>query len=145
MSTGTPDRRRVHRSCPSRHLGPDARGSFRDERLRAALHEPGWLAHLATTDGHPVGFALVRGAETPVRVMNSFFVVNAVGRRGLGAALAASVLRSSPGRWELRSRRRTVRQPRSGVVSRTGTWTVELRPVPGCPDVPPDAWVTLTT
>lgn len=126
---------------------PDPRGRFRDERLRAALRETGWLALLATAGEHPAGFALVRGTDTPVRVMNSFFVVNAVRRRGVGRALAASVLRSAPGRWEIpfqeANRPAAAFWRRVAAETATGAWTVELRP--GRPGLPPDAWLTLTT
>lgn len=134
---------------------PDPSGQFRRERLDAAFTEPGWrglLAHLEPADGgaaSPVGFALVRGLDGPTRVLSSFFVVRGVRRIGVGRDLAAHVLASFPGRWEIAfqdANPPAVRFWRAVATDAVGQeWTEEHRAVPGRPDVPPDTWISFST
>lgn len=133
---------------------PDPTGQFRRERLDATFTDPGrcgFLAHLES-DGAPpppVGFALVRGLDGPVRVLSSFFVVRGGRRSGVGRELAAHVLASYPGRWEIAfqdANPPAVRFWRAVATDAVGqAWTEEHRAVPGRPDLPPDTWISLTT
>ncbi len=133
---------------------PDPTGQFRRERLDATFTEPGrsgLLAHLEP-DGappSPVGFALVRALDGPTRVLPSFFVVRGARRSGVGRELAAHVLASYPGRWEIAfqdTNPPAVRFWRAVATDAVGqAWTEENRAVPGRPELPPDTWISLTT
>ncbi|MFB7798097.1 GNAT family N-acetyltransferase [Isoptericola sp. NPDC056134] len=149
--------------------GPD--GRFRDDRLRTALDEidrdartdedgtgrraATWRGYLAMapdgargrSDERPVAFALVRGLDAPTRVLSAFFVARAARQRGVGREVAAAVLRDVPGPWEI-----AYQDANAGAASfwpRVATdvagdgWSVTHRPVPGRPEVPPDAWLSL--
>lgn len=132
---------------------PDPSGQFRRERLDAAFTDPGRrgvVAHLEPADGapaSPVGFALVRGLDGPTRVLSSFFVVRGVRRTGVGRDLAAHVLASFPGRWEIAfqdANLPAVQFWRAVATDAVGqAWTEEHRAVPGRPDLPPDTWISL--
>lgn len=133
---------------------PDPSGQFRRERLDAAFTDAGWrgrLAHLEPADGpaSPVGFALVRGLDGPTRVLSSFFVVRGARRTGIGRQLAAQVLASFPGRWEIAfqdANLPAVHFWREVATTAVGqAWTEEHRAVPGRPDLPPDTWISFTT
>ncbi|NGN93864.1 GNAT family N-acetyltransferase [Nocardioides sp. KC13] len=79
---------------------PYADGTFRSEWLDAALRsDPGWRAWILTAGIHPIGFALVRDADQPVRILNSFFVVAGARRAGLGLGFARAVVSGAPGEW----------------------------------------------
>ena len=79
---------------------PFADGTFRSEWLDAALRsDPGWRAWILTADVRPIGFALVRDADQPVRILNSFFVVAGARRGGVGLQFARAVVSGSPGDW----------------------------------------------
>src|SRR5262245_61894231 len=81
---------------------PFADGTFRSEWLDAALRsDPGWHAWILTADVHPIGFALVRDADQPVRVLNSFFLVAGARRGGLGLQFARAVVSDAPGEWKV--------------------------------------------
>jgi predicted acetyltransferase len=143
---------------------PDPAGQFRRERLDATFTEPdrrGFLAHLEP-DGlepdslepggagpSPVGFALVRALDGPARVLTSFFVVRAARRSGVGRELAAHVLASFPGHWEIAfqdANPPAVRFWRAVATDAVGRlWTEEHRPVPGRPDLPQDTWISFKT
>jgi predicted acetyltransferase len=134
---------------------PDPSGQFRRERLDATFTDPGrrgLIAHLEPGDGtppSPVGFALVRGLDGPTRVLGSFFVVRGARRAGIGRQLAAQVLASFPGRWEIAfqdANPPAVRFWREVATAAVGQeWNEEHRAVPGRPDLPPDTWITFTT
>jgi predicted acetyltransferase len=102
-----------------------------------------------TGTASPVGFALVRGVDAPTRVLSSFFVVRGARRSGVGRQLAAQVLAGFPGRWEIAFQ--DANEPaghfwRAVATDAVGTtWAEERRPVPGRPDLPPDAWILFTT
>lgn len=133
---------------------PDAAGQFRRERLDATFTDPdrcGFLAHLEP-DGappSPVGFALVRALDGPARVLTSFFVVRAARRSGVGRELAAHVLATFPGHWEIAfqdANPPAVRFWRAVAADAVGqAWTEEHRAVPGRPELPPDSWISFTT
>ncbi|MFE0516865.1 GNAT family N-acetyltransferase, partial [Streptomyces sp. NPDC058964] len=90
-----------HDLSEARGVLPRPDGSFRNERVGAAFTDPGWAPYLMSCDGHPAGFALVRGLTGPTRVLNSFFVVRGARRRGLGLRAVRDVLLRHPGRWEI--------------------------------------------
>ncbi|MEE1770194.1 GNAT family N-acetyltransferase [Streptomyces sp. JV185] len=126
--------------------GPD--GTFRSDRLHAALTRADWAPYLLTGDGSPVGLALVRGLADPTRVLSSFFVVRGVRRTGIGLRAVQEVVAKHPGPWEV-----AFQQGNPSAVAfwrRVATeavgeaWTEERRPVPGRPDLPPDTWISFT-
>lgn len=81
---------------------PFADGTFRSEWLDAALRaDPGWRAWILTAGIRPIGFALVRDADQPVRILNSFFVVAGARRSGLGLQFARAVFSDAPGEWKV--------------------------------------------
>jgi len=127
--------------------GPD--GAFPTERLVAAFEDADRQPHLVVLDGHPVGFAVVRGLDAPARVVNAFFVVRSVRRRGIGREAARAVLALRPGAWEIPFQDdntpavafwRRVAQDAVGDA-----WTEERRPVPGRPEAVPDVWISFDT
>jgi predicted acetyltransferase len=137
---------------------PDVTGQFRRERLDATFTDPGrcgLIAHLEPDVGPddaapaPVGFALVRGLDGPARVLSSFFVVRGARRTGVGRQLAAHVLASFPGRWEIAfqdTNPPAVRFWRAVATDAVGQrWAEEHRAVPGRPELPPDSWISFTT
>lgn len=125
---------------------PNRDGAFRTERLHRALDDPNWLAYLVARDDQPIGFAFVRNLTGAVRVLNSFFIVRAVRRSGIGLRAAETVLKAHPGPWEIAfqdSNKAAVRFWRRVAAEIAGdNWTEERRPVPGHSDVPPDVWIS---
>jgi predicted acetyltransferase len=133
---------------------PDPTGQFRRERLDATFTDPdrcGFLAHLEADGAQPspVGFALVRALDDPARVLTSFFVVRAARRSGVGRELAAHVLASFPGHWEIAfqdANPPAVRFWRAVATDAVGqAWTEAHRAVPARPDLPPDTWISFQT
>ncbi|MEV4570741.1 GNAT family N-acetyltransferase [Nonomuraea sp. NPDC049419] len=125
---------------------PDA--TFRSDRLESAFGDPGWTAYLLSCGDRPAGFAFVRGLDGPVRVLNSFFVVRAARRSGLGLRAVRDVVARHPGRWEI-----AFQEANAGAVAfwrrvaadlAGDAWTEERRPVPGRPEAPPDTWIAFT-
>ncbi|MFI2102134.1 GNAT family N-acetyltransferase [Isoptericola sp. NPDC019693] len=127
-------------------------GAGRDDR--SGRRGVVWRGYLAAVPGatpgageRPVAFALVRGLDAPTRVLSAFFVVRAARQRGLGREVAAAVLRDVPGPWEVPYQ--DANAPAAAFWPRVATdvagdaWAVDRRPVPGRPDVPPDAWLQL--
>ena len=126
---------------------PNPDGSFRSERLEAALSESGWQAWLLTFGERPGGFAIIRGLDQPVRVLNSFFVVAGARGHGVGFDFARALLGEHPGRWDIAYQDENpaaVRLWPAVAASLDASYTVERRPVPGVPDASPDVWVSLT-
>jgi predicted acetyltransferase len=82
-------------------------------------------------------------------VLTSFFVVRGARRSGVGRELAAHVLASFPGPWEIAfqdANPPAVRFWRAVATDAVGqAWTEEHRAVPGRPELPPDTWISLTT
>ncbi|MDL2079747.1 GNAT family N-acetyltransferase [Streptomyces sp. GXMU-J15] len=125
---------------------PNPDGTYRRERLQAALSQDDWAPYLLTSGRSPVGLACVRGLTGPVRVLSSFFVVRAARRSGLGLRAVREVVAAHPGPWEI-----AFQDSNAGAVAfwrRVATelvgdaWTEEHRPVPGRPDLPPDTWIS---
>ncbi|MFD0889778.1 hypothetical protein ACFQ08_35005, partial [Streptosporangium algeriense] len=46
---------------------PNADGTFRSDRLHTAFTDPGWAPYLVTNGERPLGLAVVRGLDGPVR------------------------------------------------------------------------------
>ncbi|QKV70896.1 GNAT family N-acetyltransferase [Streptomyces harbinensis] len=127
---------------------PAPDGTFRADRLHAAFRDPGRAAYLTLSGDRPAGFVFVRALDTPVRVLNAFFVVRGARRAGVGTAAVREVVARHPGRWEIpfqEANRTGARFWRRVAGELAGPeWTEERRPVPGRPDVPPDHWIGFT-
>lgn len=128
---------------------PNPDGTFRTERLVAAFEDPNWAGYVfAGPEGRPAGFAIVRGLDGPVRVLNSFFVVRSMRRAGVGLQAAGAVVAEHPGRWEVAfqdANAAAVRFWRRVATGLAGSdWTEERRAVPGRADLPPDVWISFT-
>jgi predicted acetyltransferase len=125
---------------------PNRDGTFRTERLQHALTDPDWRPYLITRNDQPIGFAFVRNLTGALRVLNSFFIVRAVRREGIGLRAVQDVLRSHAGPWQIAfqdSNTAAVRFWRRVATEIAGDkWTEERRPVPDRPDVPPDVWIS---
>jgi predicted acetyltransferase len=124
---------------------PSPDGTFRSERLRAAVEGAGWAAYLLACGERPVGFAFVRGLESQTYVLNSFFVVRGARRGGIGLRAVQDVVARHPGHWEVAFQDENtggVRFWRRVATEIAGdAWTEEHRPVPGHPSDPPDTWI----
>lgn len=129
---------------------PNPDGKFRTERLAAAFEDPNWAGYVfAGPEARPVGFAIVRDLNGPVRVLNSFFVVRSMRRAGIGLQAVAAVVAEHPGRWDVAF------QDANGAAVRfwrrvatelaDGNWAEERRAVACRPDLPPDVWISFTT
>ena len=128
---------------------PDPDGTFHSERPRAAVDDPAWAAYLVWTQDRPVGLAMVRALDQPVRVLNAFFITRGVRRTGIGSRAVREVLLQHPGLWEVPFQddnetavhfwRRTAR------ATAGESWTEERRAVPARPDLPPDVWISFAT
>lgn len=123
---------------------PNNDGRFRQERLEAALIEPGWAAYLFWLGSAPVGLAVVRGLDTNERIISSFFIVHGARRSGAGRAAVKHVTGLHPGPWSVAF------QDSNNVASQfwptvaaeaDDHWTLEHRLVPGRPSLPADTWV----
>jgi predicted acetyltransferase len=127
---------------------PAADGAFRGERVAYAFTGPGWAPYLLTCGEHPVGFAFVRGLDGPVRVLNSFFVVRGIRRRGVGLRAVREVLTRHPGPWEIAFQQDNPAAarfwPRVAEDLAGDAWTREPRAVPGRPEQAPDVWLSFT-
>lgn len=128
---------------------PQPDGTFRSERVRASVDDPGWAAYLAWTQDRPVGLALVRALDQPVRVLNAFFVVRGARRSGIGSLVVREVLLRHPGPWEVpfqADNEAAVDFWRRTAQAMAGDrWTEEPRAVPDRPDLPPDVWISFST
>jgi predicted acetyltransferase len=126
---------------------PNPDGTYWRDRLDAALCDPTWQAWLVLAGDHPVGLALLRAIDQPVRVINSFFIVAALRSRGIGAACIRTITNHAPGSWTVAYQEANSQAARFWQRVAAGldpSWTVEHRPVPHRPDLPPDVWVTFT-
>ena len=129
-------------SAYSRAL-PRPDGSYRSEWLELALTTPAWSAWLLTAGEHPIGFALTRAMDEPVRVLNSFFLVAPARRGGLGLAFARTVLAATPGPWAVAYQDANLPAARfwpAVAASFDDGWAER----PPTTDQPRDVWVTFT-
>lgn len=127
---------------------PNPDGTFRSERLLAALADPDWAAYLIWKQDRPVGLALVRAPDEPVRVLNAFFVVRALRRAGVGSRAVRNLLLKHPGRWEVAfqaDNETAVRFWRRVATEMAGQHWAEERAVPAQPNLPPDVWISFST
>ena len=128
---------------------PNPDGTFRSERLHAALVDPAWAAYLLWSRDRPVGLALVRALDQPVRVLNGFFVVRGLRRTGIGLRAVREVLARHPGPWEVAFQADNVAAVhfwrRVARAASGDAWTEEHRAVPDRPDLPPDVWISFST
>jgi predicted acetyltransferase len=135
-----------HDMSEFQHQLPDPDGSFRSERLQAAFNDADWAAYLLTSGSHPVGLALVRGLSSHRRVLNSFFVVRAARRTGLGLRAVHDVVAKHPGPWEVAFQDANAAGAhfwrRVATELAGDEWTEERRLVPGRPNTPPDVWIS---
>ena len=123
---------------------PDSNGRFRQERLDAALAEPGWATYLFWLGSAPIGLAVVRGLDTDERIISSFFIVHGGRRSGVGRAAVKHLTGLQPGPWSVAFQDSNTAATRfwptvAGEID--DGWTLEYREVPGRPDLPADAWV----
>ncbi|WP_392667100.1 GNAT family N-acetyltransferase [Streptomyces sp. LN785] len=125
---------------------PAPDGSFRSDRLQAALTQADWAPYLLTSGASPVGLAFVRSLAAPTRVLNSFFVVRGARRTGIGLRAVQEVVAKHPGPWEVAFQESNVAAVafwrRVATEIAGDAWAEERRPVPGRPDLPPDTWIT---
>lgn len=127
---------------------PAPDGTFRSDRLHRAVDDPDWAAYVLMTDDRPVGLALVRGLTGGLRVLNSFFVVRGLRRKGVGMHAVHDLISRYPGPWEVAfqdDNAAAVRFWRRVATTVSGDgWTEERRPVPGKPELPPDVWISFS-
>lgn len=125
---------------------PHPDGTFRSERLEAALADADWAPYLLSSGQHPVGFAFVRNLGGPIRVLNSFFVVRGARRAGIGRRAAGRLFALHPGAWEVAfqdANAPAVRFWRAVATEIAGqAWAEERRPVPADPAGPADVWIS---
>lgn len=140
----------LYRHDLSEHWGtyPDAAGLFASERLRSFFTDPDRCGYLVQQGDRVVGFVLVRGLLSGLRVMGEFFVLRAARRRQVGWEAALLVLRRHPGDWEI-----AFQESNPGAARfwrRVATelavagYKDEERPVPGKPEIDPDTWLSFT-
>jgi predicted acetyltransferase len=126
---------------------PNPDGTYRSERLLLGMSDPSWRAWMLTADDRPIGFALVRALDQPVHVLTSFFIVAPARRRWLGLQFARATIGAGPGKWTVAYQDANTAAAQFWPKLAAGfdsDWTLEHRPAPTRPDLPPDAWVTFT-
>jgi len=135
-----------HDMSEFRRTLPNPDGSFRHERLVSAFTDPGWAPYLLMLGDRPAGFAIVRGLDAPLRVLNSYFVVRGARRSGIGLRGVLDVVSRHPGKWEVAfqdDNKVAVSFWRRVAAEIAGeAWEETRRPVPGLPQVPPDVWIS---
>lgn len=123
---------------------PDERGRFRQERLDAALRDPGWAAYLLILDARPVGLAVVRELDADEAVISSFFLIHGARRSGHGREAVRAITAYRPGRWAVafQDANHAAAMFWSAIASESDdNWTLHHRVVPGRPDLPEDSWI----
>lgn len=135
-----------HDMSQFRGLLPLPDGTFRSERLHAALNDPNWAAYLLTISARPVGFATVRGLNDEKRVLSAFFVVRGGRRTGIGLRAVQDVIARHPGPWEIPFQDENVAAVsfwrRVATEIAPDAWTEDRRPIPTQPHLPPDVWIS---
>ncbi|MGH3402396.1 MAG: GNAT family N-acetyltransferase [Streptosporangiaceae bacterium] len=125
-------------------------GTFRAERLVAGFEDQGWATYIFAGPEHrPIGFAIVRSLDGPVRILNSFFVVRSMRRTGVGLKAVGAVVAEHPGPWKVAfqdANEAALHFWRRVATELVGSdWTEERSKVPGRPDLPPDVWISFNT
>lgn len=124
-------------------------GTFRSERLRSATDERDWAAYLVWQQDRPIGLALVRGLDQPVRVLNAFFIVRGQRRAGIGSRAVREVIRKHPVPGRSRTRQTTRLRSVSGAASpRRRSASVGLKKNAAFLAVlvsSPDVWISFST
>lgn len=77
----------------------DEDGSFHYAWLDAYRHEADRHAYLIRVEGHPAGFALVRGGDRTQ--MAEFFILRKYRRGGVGVRAAQTLFDAHPGPWSI--------------------------------------------
>lgn len=128
---------------------PNSSGRFPHDWVNNAFDDPAWAGYLLTVGENPVGFSLVRALDQERRILNSFFVVRGMRRRGIGLASALAVLGCHPGKWDVAFQ--DANQAAAAFWRRVAdaaagpAWSEERRTVAERPDVPPDVWISFET
>jgi predicted acetyltransferase len=88
---------------------------------------------------------LVRSLDEPTKVINSFFIVAPARGGGVGTEFVRAIVTTTPGRWSVAYQDANAAAaafwPRVAARIDPGR-QLDHRPVPGRPELPPDAWVT---
>jgi predicted acetyltransferase len=126
---------------------PRPDGSYRSERLEDVLKgHPEWAGYLISLGEVPIGFCLMRALQQPVHVLNAFFLVRPVRRRGYGLRAVQEVLSNHPGPCDVAfqgNNETAVRFWQRVATEVSGdAWTQEERPIVGSPDATPDLWIS---
>jgi predicted acetyltransferase len=126
---------------------PRPDGSYRSERLEDVLKgHPEWAGYLISLGEVPIGFCLMRALQQPVHVLNAFFLVRPVRRRGYGLRAVQEVLSNHPGPCDVAfqgNNETAVRFWQRVATEVSGdVWTQEERPIVGSPDATPDLWIS---
>ncbi len=112
--------------------GPD--GLFDVPRLPRFFTDADHEAHLIHAGDDLAGFCLVRPYDDGSSFVQSFFVVRALRRYGVGAAAAVELLRSRPERWSIafleENEAAAAFWRRVAAVVADDGWTEERRPSP---------------
>jgi predicted acetyltransferase len=126
---------------------PRPDGSYRSERLEDVLKgHPEWAGYLISLGEVPIGFCFMRALQQPVRVLNAFFLVRPVRRRGYGLRAVQEVLSNHPGPCDVAfqaNNETAVRFWQRVATEVSGdVWTQEERPIVGNPGATPDLWIS---
>jgi predicted acetyltransferase len=126
---------------------PRPDGSYRSERLEDVLKgHPEWAGYLILLGEVPIGFCFMRALRQPVHVLNAFFLVRPVRRRGYGLQAVQEVLSHHPGPCDVAfqgNNETAVRFWQRVATEVSGdVWTQEERPIVGNPDATPDLWIS---
>jgi len=137
-----------HDMAEHRPVLPFPDGTYRDERLRAALTRPDHDAWLLLLDDRPAGLAVTRAPHDGPQVLSSYFVVRGARRLGLGRRGVHALTSQHPGAWEVAYQ--AANAPAAAFWPRIAAeidplgWHQQDRTVPARPELPPDTWVTFT-
>jgi len=126
---------------------PRPDGSYRTEWLEKVLTgDPDWAGYLVYSEENPIGFCFMRALTEPVHVLNAFFMVRPVRRKGLGLRAVLEVLGHHPGPCEVAfqaNNEKAVRFWQRVATELSGdAWTQEERPIRDNPAAKPDVWIS---
>ena len=128
---------------------PEADGKFRPGRLPSYFGDPDRCGYLIYAEQKLLGFVMLLRIGKPQVVMGDFFILRAFRRTGIGSMAAKLIVQTNPGPWEIPfqiSNSGAAKFWRAAAESwAPGGWSEERRPVPGKPEVPPDAWISFTS